>query len=186
MRIQSIALIGVMLFSLTAHGTIIHVPGDQPTIQAGIDSASTGDTVLVADGTYTGSGNTNIYLNWKAIVIMSENGAESCIINCEFLGRGFYIGGYPGINLVIEGFTIMYASTSGMFIVNSDPLIRGCIYKGNRSTYGGGINITNGSSPSIVNCTFYSNTASDGGGIAILESSPELNSCIFLSNRATG
>jgi len=33
-------------------GQIIHVPGDQPTIQAGIVAAMDGNVVLVAEGTY--------------------------------------------------------------------------------------------------------------------------------------
>lgn len=41
-----------MLFPLTASAQIIHETADQPTIQMGIDSASNGDTVLVADGIY--------------------------------------------------------------------------------------------------------------------------------------
>ena len=37
---------------LTASGTVIHVPGDAPSVQAGLDLAMPGDTVEVAAGTY--------------------------------------------------------------------------------------------------------------------------------------
>jgi hypothetical protein len=68
---------------LTATGDIILVPLDQPTIQAGIDAALDGDTVLVADGTYTGPGNTDISISGKSITLRSENGPAACIIDCE-------------------------------------------------------------------------------------------------------
>ena len=41
-------------------GATIHVPQDQPTIQAGVDAAVDGDQVVVAAGTYTGPGNRDI------------------------------------------------------------------------------------------------------------------------------
>lgn len=60
----------------------IHVPADQPTIQAGVNAAVDGDMVLVADGTYTGDGNRDMDFWGKAIVVMSENGAPETIIDC--------------------------------------------------------------------------------------------------------
>ncbi len=47
---------------------IIHIPADAPTIQQGIDQAQTGDTVLVAEGTYY----ENISFKGKAITVASE------------------------------------------------------------------------------------------------------------------
>jgi len=48
--------------------TTIHIPGDQPTIQAGIDVATDGDTVLVDPGIYF----ENINFNGKGITVASH------------------------------------------------------------------------------------------------------------------
>jgi hypothetical protein len=47
-----VALAAVAGICAGAQAAIIHVPGDQPTIQAGIDAAVPGDVVLVAPGSY--------------------------------------------------------------------------------------------------------------------------------------
>jgi hypothetical protein len=62
-------LLANLLFSLSFILTaqIIHVPGNQPTIQAGINAANNGDTVLVAENTYF----ENIRFYGKAITVAS-------------------------------------------------------------------------------------------------------------------
>jgi len=59
-------LLGCLIFYATAQ--IIHVPGDQTSIQAGIDYATDGDTVLVAEDTYF----ENINFKGKAITVASQ------------------------------------------------------------------------------------------------------------------
>ena len=49
------AWLHILVVSISArvglsHAATIHVPSDQPTIQAGINAAVNGDTVLVAPG----------------------------------------------------------------------------------------------------------------------------------------
>ena len=64
-------------------GTTLHVPGDYPTIQAAIDASVDGDTVLIADGTYTGEGNRDLDFGGRAITVRSAGGPEHCVISTD-------------------------------------------------------------------------------------------------------
>lgn len=64
-----ILLTAILLgLAATTYSQVIHVPADYPTIQAGIDAATNGDTVLVDTGTYV----ENINYMGKSIVIASH------------------------------------------------------------------------------------------------------------------
>ena len=66
MRISSPFFFFLLVSCLWAD--IISIPQDQPTIQAGINAAAEGDTVLVSEDTYY----ENINFKGKAITVASE------------------------------------------------------------------------------------------------------------------
>jgi len=145
---------------------IIHVPEDIGTIQEAIDLSCEGATVLVADGTYSGSGNFDIDFSGKAITVASENGASGAVIDCKKAGRGFSFHSGESENSRLEGFTILYGSSS--------------------EACGGGI-YCRYSSPSIIECFISNNSSSlDGSGIYCLHSSPVIKNCTITGNRADG
>jgi Right handed beta helix region/Dockerin type I domain len=90
--------------------------GDAPTIQAAIDSASDGETVLIWPGTYSGTGNNDLRIKGKAITIKGALGPDTTIIDCEGY-RGFYMGTTgEDSNTVIEGLSLTNAANA--MIVN--------------------------------------------------------------------
>jgi hypothetical protein len=202
----------VVCVSVVQADTIL-VPSQQPTIQAGIDAASDGDTVMVADGTYTGDGNRDIDFLGKAIVVMSENGPENCIIDCEEGGRGFIFQSGEDSTSIVQGFTITNgycAVGGGIYCAYSSPTVTNCTFSGNSADFGGGMRnyggsptVANcmfsgnvayqfgggmynnfGSSPTVSNCTFSGNSAQMGGGMYNYSSSPTVTNCTFSQNSA--
>jgi hypothetical protein len=188
----------VMWLSPPVSGEVIHVPGDAPTIQAGINMAFDSDTVLVADGTYTGSGNRDIDFNGKAIVVMSENGPEATIIDCEGSAsnphRGVWFRNGEGTGSVLKGFTIQngYADGGwggGIVAYFASPTIVECWIRGCRADADGGGIQCYGSDATIMGCAFTGNYAGDdGGGISVdwMDASPRIISCTVSGNKANG
>ena len=177
----------------------IHVPADSSTIQSGINGGVDGDTVLVADGIYTGDGNRDIDFGGKAIVVASENGPENCVIDCQGSEsnphRGFYFHSAEDTTSVLQGFTIQngYAqgvdplnSGGGILCVGSGPTIVGNIITMNIAEHiGGGILCRFGPAPLITQNAITDNVARyEGGGIFSHDASPRIEGNIISENSA--
>ncbi|MCP4581179.1 MAG: hypothetical protein GY839_06140 [candidate division Zixibacteria bacterium] len=164
MRKLAIFIVGLVMFiGSSADATVINIPADQPTIQAGIDAAINGDTILVADGIYA----EHIDFLGGAVRLISENGAEMAVIEKVFDDQTIvnFSSGEDGYS-VLSGFTVRNSNHAGITCDASSPVIEYCIIENNDSWYGGGIQFANNAAPIIRNNIIRGNYATHGGGLA--------------------
>ncbi len=190
--IFSLSIIILILAVSTALSATIHVPADQPTIQAGIDAAVAGDTVLVADGTYTGSGNRDIDFGGKGVVLKSENGPDFTIIDCEGSAsehhHGFDFHSGEESTAVVEGFTVQggYVSSFGGAILcanGSNPTIANNMIINNQALNGGGGIGCRSSDPVLIGNFLTGNSADDGGAIMLSNSNATISYNVLVKNQ---
>ena len=159
-----------LVFVACSLASTINVPQDQPTIQAGINAAKQGDTVLVAPGTYV----ENINFMGKAITVKSSGGATTTIIDGSSAAPVAAFVSKENANSILRDFTLQNGFASdfpsiggGVFIRGSSPTIRNNVIRNNYApSDGGGVGIYFGS-PVIVHNKITQNYASLGGGIAV-------------------
>ena len=133
------------------------------TIQRGINASKSGDTVLVASGSYV----ERVIVN-KEIKLISLLGADSTRIDANNFGTAVTIN--SNIEATLDGFTLQNGFTSGpgnksggLIILNNKSTVKNCVIKNNKGHQGGGIYSMGGL---FLNCIIKNNIAEfEGGGI---------------------
>jgi len=179
-------VMALILVPTVASAATIYVPTGQPTIQAGIDAAVDGDTVLVATGTYV----ENIDFLGKTITVQSEMGYKTTAIDGSQMGSVVTFVNGESEETLLDGFEIRngYNNVGGGINCDnySDPIIANCkIIDNMADVLGGGIH---GSLSSLIiqDCQIVNNVAKYGGGICSgTFSSVEVTNCVIQGNIAS-
>jgi len=206
-----------LLLTIMCHSTdaaVIHVPADEPTIQAGLLATTLDDTVLIASGTYTEHDISISGPEHGGVTIASAAGdPDSVIIDAEELGGVFSFGSYVHLSgLTLKNGRATYGGAVGgsftatdcRFIdneaVNTGGVAWGnqsmysirfdrCEFRGNTAGYSGGVLQYSMSDVTCEGCLFVGNSAPSGGAICdpggIRRGFTTLTDCTFLENIAT-
>jgi len=161
---------------------------DFDTIQAGIDAASDGDTVITEPISFRG----------KAITVISEAGPDVTTIlmgTPADTNRGSVVifENDETISSVLDGFTITGGKGSflqdslcggGILFNVSSATVRNCTIVQNRARRGGGVVSAYPCSPTLIDCIISENSSirSGGGLSAYVGASLTLTNCIIKQN----
>lgn len=182
-RYFGLTLLFLLTFLCPANGraATLRVPEEFASLQAAINGAASGDTVLVAPGRYL----ENLKVYGKAVSIVSTDGPDTTILDGNGLDAVVSFYDTPGVPR-LDGFTVTNGSRSGIAISKSNPEINNCIIANNHAWVGGGIYAQSGACPVVItNSAIVGNTAQDqGGGITANQACIQVRNTTILDNKA--
>lgn len=148
--------------------SVLHVPGDYGTIQAAINAAIDGDTVVVSPGQY----NENIRFLGKNILVTSLFDPDSTMIKAADPSKPVVLFSQnEPKGATLRGFTITGSAYGGIECLGSSPTIIGNHIVGNRSSKsnnGAGVSLKNTSGSLIRgNIIAFDTAAAYGPGIHV-------------------
>jgi predicted outer membrane repeat protein len=170
-----------LALAVPAAGTVIDVPGEQPTIAAGLAAASPGDTVRVACDTY----NEHDLDMPSGVTLVSASADPSCVtIDGESADVILHCAQTTGA--VVSGITFTHGGGSvGGAVLCEDATVTfdNCVFI-DTDAQGGAAIYWFGGTPEITGCDFSTNTATAGGAIFLKETDGSVTDCTFTGNEA--
>jgi len=180
---------------------------DFDNIQAGIDAAVDGDTVLVALGEYVIS--VPITFRGKAITVRSEAGPDETTIRMgtpsdtnrgsvvvfengettKSILEGFTITGGTGFRLWVPPDSDFSWAGGGIYFDASSGTLRNCAIVQNKAKHAGGVLTSSGPFVALIDCIVAGNTAEGGvcGGVMCWDNSHvTMTKCTVTGNSSVG
>jgi len=186
---KKITILLLLIFPVNA--TQLKVPSAYSTIQAGLNAASSGDTVLVAAGTYAEN---IIWPDVNGIKLISAGDSSNTIIDGGGTSSVIYMNPSSATidtTTLIQGFKITNGGNvskgGGILLYNVSPKLIGLSIFNNTTTFswpnrmGGGIYMTN-SNPILTDVSIENNSSWQGCGLSLYSSNPTLTNVEINNN----
>lgn len=186
MKTRVVLLCLLLALSVQAETITVDSPSKSLSdIQAAIDRAKNGDTIVLLPGVYQGQQGEGLELFDKGITLRGQDPGDPLLVDATVVRFSTFIrgNGEPDQDCSLFGLTFSGGSR--------DPMIRGhhvqltisrCVFSDN---LGGGIDGF-GLSLDVENTLFAHNVGWQGGGIALMDGELNARHCTFINNRAKG
>ena len=168
---------------------VLNVPSDFATVNAAIDAASYGDTVVIAAGTHLLSAALNP--SGKVITVRGQidsQGEPITILDAQGGSSVLEFSSIEGSSTIFENLVLTGGaapSGAGLYCAGASPQLTNCVFRDNSATYDGGGIFLESSNPTLNRCRIVMNQARRGGGMYCSTSDPILNDCEIQRNTAT-